>query len=209
MLWPQGRTTEAMETGAASLRLLEDLGPTPQLAWSLLNMARMSTFPMTRLPPSTRRAHYLGRPTWRRRRGLAGARLRGGGQRIRNDTGWDELEAVWRETIEPQRAERTSRHCRVDPVLVLRAAPRLRTRRGLYRRNPAICAAHDLGVFHTIADRCGRWSPCTAAIGRADSRVAEDVTTRPALTPLHRIMALITVALIHARRGEQPVATAG
>ncbi|MDT7762167.1 MAG: hypothetical protein QOC63_1587, partial [Mycobacterium sp.] len=42
MLFPLGRTTEALQAARASLRLLEDLGPTPQLAWSLLNMAEQT-----------------------------------------------------------------------------------------------------------------------------------------------------------------------
>ena len=44
MLFPLGRTAEAIEAARASLRLLEDLGPTPQLAWSLVNMAELAAF---------------------------------------------------------------------------------------------------------------------------------------------------------------------
>jgi hypothetical protein len=44
MSYALGHTTEATKAGPASLRLLEDLGPTPQLAWSLANMALLAAF---------------------------------------------------------------------------------------------------------------------------------------------------------------------
>ena len=42
LLQPLGRAAEAIDAAHASLRLLEDLGPSPQLAWSLINMAHIS-----------------------------------------------------------------------------------------------------------------------------------------------------------------------
>ena len=39
-----GRTGEAIEAAAASVRLLEDAGPCPQLAWSLATMAGLAAF---------------------------------------------------------------------------------------------------------------------------------------------------------------------
>ena len=43
LLWPLGRSTEATAAAQASLRLLEDCGPCPQLAWSLVNLAQLAT----------------------------------------------------------------------------------------------------------------------------------------------------------------------
>jgi DNA-binding CsgD family transcriptional regulator len=70
----------------------------------------------------------------------------------------------------------------------------------------AFCTVHDLGAFQTlvtgaaalVALHRGNWAHALAC--------ADDVRTRPALTPSHRLLPLISTALIRARRGEQPVA---
>jgi DNA-binding CsgD family transcriptional regulator len=207
MLWPLGRTTEAIQTGVASLGLLEDLGPTPQLAWSLLNMTRLSTFAYDPAAAEyAARAIALGAQLGEdavvlRARGYAALH-----NISRSDTGWDDLEAVWRETMTTK--EQAEQAGIVGTMLCWFAALHHNVERaeGYIAATSAVCATHDLDVFLPIA----AGAAAMVALHRGDWTsalvCADDVLTRPALTPLHRIMALIAAALIHARRGEQPVA---
>ena len=69
----------------------------------------------------------------------------------------------------------------------------------------AFSAARDLDTFYPfinasaamVALHRGRWARAL--------EYADDVLTRPGLTPSHRLLALVSAALIHARRGKQPV----
>jgi DNA-binding CsgD family transcriptional regulator len=207
MLWPLGRTAEAIRAARSSLRLLEDLGPTPQLAWSLLNMARLSTFAYDPTAAEyAARAIALGAILGEdavvlRARGYAAL-----DNVARNDTGWDQLEAVWRET--KTAAGLAEQAGIVGAMLCWFAALHHHVERaeGYVAETSAICATHDLDVFLPIATGAaamvalhrGDWASALAC--------ADDVLTRPALAPLQRIMALITAALIRARSGQQPVA---
>lgn len=82
-----------MQAACASLRLLEDLGPSPQLAWSLINMAHFATLALD--PAGSRyaaRAMALGS---RFRDPAVVIRARGYAALadvLRSDTGWDEFE---------------------------------------------------------------------------------------------------------------------
>ncbi|MGA9491857.1 MAG: AAA family ATPase, partial [Mycobacterium sp.] len=100
LLQPLGHAGEAIDAAHASLRLLQDLGPSPQLAWSLLNMAHISALALD--PVCARYAASalnlgieLADPAMIvRARGYAALTVV-----FSSGTGWDELEAVWREAL--------------------------------------------------------------------------------------------------------------
>jgi DNA-binding CsgD family transcriptional regulator len=207
VLWPLGHTTEAIQVGRASLRLLDDIGPCPQLAWSLLNMARLAAFGYD--PACVDYAEraitlgiQLGDPAV-----VVGARCYAAMATVaRSDTGWDELEDAWRDAMATAGL--------TGPAGVTGAAVcwfaalhhHLERAEGYISETSAFCISRDLGMFNTfptgaaalVALHRGNWATALA--------YADDVLTRPALTPLHRILPLISMALIRARRGEQPVA---
>ncbi|ORW92548.1 helix-turn-helix transcriptional regulator [Mycolicibacter terrae] len=201
-----GRPAEAMQAACASLRLLEDLGPSPQLAWSLINMAHFATLALD--PAGSRyaaRAMALGS---RFRDPAVVIRARGYAALadvLRSDTGWDEFEGVWADACAAPGLEE---HCGILGVLLGMFAV-ARGEFGRAERYLAEAAAHldnrELGMFATLvaglqaltALACGDWT--SAAL------TAEQVLTQRGLTPQHRIAPLITVALIRARRGEEPV----
>jgi ATP/maltotriose-dependent transcriptional regulator MalT len=70
----------------------------------------------------------------------------------------------------------------------------------------AFCAEHDLGMFAAIT----KGAAALVALHRGDWERslarADDVLTRPGLGIPQRILPLISAAVIHARRGEEPVA---
>ncbi len=116
LLQPLGRAAEAIDAAHASLRLLEGLGPSPQLAWSLINMAHISAL---ELDPAcadyAARAHALGRELHDpavdiRARGYTALT-----EVFSTGTGWDELEAVWHEALATQGLEE---HAGVLGVLI-------------------------------------------------------------------------------------------
>lgn len=206
MLYPLGRTTEAIEAGRAALRLLDDLGPTPQLGWALVNMAELAAFCYD--PASVdyaARAITVGREVGDRAvvmRARCSAPLAAVACR---DTGWDELEAVWREAMA---TDGLAAHAGVAGVMLcwhvaLHHHPRAEDYIG---EALAFCAAHDVGAFHTVVTG----TAALVALHRGDwTRAfthADDVLTRPATSPSHRLLPLITLAMIRARRAEQPAA---
>jgi DNA-binding CsgD family transcriptional regulator len=201
-----GRTTEATEAGRASLRLLENVGPCPQLAWSLVNMAQLAAFGYD---PAC--GDYAARAV------TMGTQLGDSAVVVRarcyaalatvlhTDTGWDHLEAAWRDAMAT--GGLSDAGIAGGFICWTAAMHHDLDRAEVYiSETSAFCAAHDLSMFHPFATGAdalvelhrGNW---VRALARAD-----DVLTRPALTPLHRIMPLISVALIRARRGEQSVA---
>jgi DNA-binding CsgD family transcriptional regulator len=200
-------TEQAAEAGLASLRLLDGLGPTTQLAWSLVNMAEIST-----LSYDPRAAGYSDRAI------ELGSQLGDDGVVIRarsyaalatvfrDDTGWDELEAAWRDAIDnPGLAEHTAI---IATIICWTAAMHHDVYRaqGYIAETTAFCTEHDLGTFQAVVagvealvGLCrGDWDRAAACV--------DDVLTRPGLSPAHRTAPLVTLALIRARRGQGSVA---
>lgn len=207
LLEPLGRTSEAIEAGRASLRLLADLGPSPQLAWSLINMAHSCTvvsYDLTAAAEYAERALTLGvelddPAVVVRARGYQAI-----GRVFRGDTGWDDLDAVWRDALARQDL---TEHAAVLGVLISSAAALRREparAEGYLSRAAAFCDDHDLVMFRALITGAealtglhrGRW--VEAAL------LAEQVLTRADLSPQHRILPLVVLALIRARCGERP-----
>jgi DNA-binding CsgD family transcriptional regulator len=207
-LYGLGQVTEAAGTGRVSLRLLQDTDPCPQLAWSLLNMAEIGVFGFD--PAATdyaAQAIALGArfgddAVVIRARGYAAL-----AQVLRTDTGWDELEAAWRGAMETDgRGEHAgllgadicwaaARHYDLD------RADRYISDCLTYSRDRNLFTfeAFNRGVGALVALHRGNWTHA--------SMCAEDLLTRPELPALHQILPRLVLALIHARRGRQPVAS--
>ena len=207
-LYGLGRVTEAADAGKASLRLVQDIGPCPQLAWSLVNMAEIGVLGFD--PAATdysARAITLGtrlgdEAVVIRARGYAAlARV------LRTDTGWDELEAAWRDAMSTDsRGEHAgllgadicwaaARHYDLD-----RADRYIADCLAYCRdRNLFTFEAFNLGVGALVSLHRGDWAEAQTC--------AEDLLTRPGLPALHRILPGLVLAQINARRGQQPVAS--
>jgi DNA-binding CsgD family transcriptional regulator len=127
------------------------------------------------------------------------------GRVLRTDTGWDVLEATWRDAMTTE-ARQDGGLMGVIICWIAALHHRLDSAERYSAEACAFCRDHDLGLFQAfvtgteslVALYRGDWAHATAR--------AEDVLTRPWLPALHRILPLISVALVRARRGEQPVA---
>ncbi|WP_308214584.1 helix-turn-helix transcriptional regulator [[Mycobacterium] manitobense] len=206
-LYALGGTREATDACAASLRLLEDVGPCPQLAWSLATMAMMTAFGFDRACGEyASRAISLGTQfgdpavVVRARFSAALASV------LSTDTGWDEVEAAWRDAmVTDGLSEQSGLN---GSLMSWYAAVKhdLDRADGYIAETSAFCADHELGMFEAITTGAA----ALVALHRGDWTTsltcAEDVLTRPGLGTPQRILPLISAALIHARRGEQPVA---
>ena len=205
-LWPLGRNGEGLEAARTSLRLLEDLGPLAQLARSLMNMTHWAavSYDPTCAGYAARTIALgteLGDPAVViRARGYAAlASIWSGG------TGWDECDAAWREAMAVEGL--------IEEVGLLGSAMcwtaalhrDLDRAEGYIAETSAFCNARDFGTFQSMVIGAG----ALVALHRGDwgqaTAWAEDVLTRPGLGPVHRMMALIALALTRARRGEHPV----
>jgi DNA-binding CsgD family transcriptional regulator/tetratricopeptide (TPR) repeat protein len=201
LLFPLGRTAEAIQAGRASLRLLEDLGPTPQLAWSLVNMAEQTAFGYD--PASANYAAraitlgtQLGDPAMviRARCCAALATV------LRTDTGWDELEAGWYDAIAMDGQAELAGTIGAFICWIAALHHDLdRAERKIAEAAP-FCREQDLAGFASLM----AGADALLELHRGDwvraASCAEEVLTGPALSPLSRFLPLITLALITARR---------
>ncbi|WIM87802.1 AAA family ATPase [Candidatus Mycobacterium wuenschmannii] len=205
LLQPLGRAAEAIEAAHASLRLLEGLGPSPQLAWSLINMAHISALA---LDPScadyAMRAHALGRELRD-----AGVDVRARGYLalttvFSTGAGWEELEAVWHEALSAPGLEE---HAGVLGVLIYWYAVlrcELARADSYVEQAMRFCDDHDLDMFSSLLTSAA----ALVALHRGDwdlaAATAEQILTRPELSPQHRILPLVALTLLRARRGQSP-----
>lgn len=206
-LWGMGRTSEAGGAAVASLTLVQDTDPSPQLAWSLVNLVEQSVWGFDPAAADyTARALAVGAQLGdelivAQAHGFAAlARV------LRTDSGWDDLEAAWREAMA---ADVRGEHAGVLGTCVCAfAAMHYDLERAESRLSEALahCRESDLftfealnlGVAALIGLHRGDWDAARSA--------AEDVLTRPGLAAVNRTLPRLTVALVDARRGEQPVA---
>lgn len=201
-----GRPTEAAQAAQTSLRLLENLGPSPQLAWSLINKAHLAAVALD--PASARyaaRAETLGAQFQDpavviRARGYAALTTV-----FCSDTGWDEFEEVWTAAAETPGLEE---HSGIVAILLGTCAV-VRGEFGRAERNLAEAAAYlghrDLGMFATLVAGLQALTGLASSDWTSAVLAAEQILTQRGLPPGHRVAPLITVALIRARRGEEPV----
>jgi DNA-binding CsgD family transcriptional regulator len=208
VVWPLGHTTEAVEAARASLRLLEEIGPCVQLAWSMAQMAELAAFGYTAdCAEYAARAIELG-TEFGDPDVVVRSRFYAALPPVRcDDTGWDELEAAWRAAMA---SDSIAEHAGITGVIVCWFAAMHRHLERAERyiaETTEFCDAHDLGGFLPYAVG----SAALVAVHRGDGVAAvahaEDVLTRPGLGSLHRILPLVAIALVGARRGDQSVVT--
>ena len=202
-----GLITEAIEVGQTALDVLEDVGPCRQLAWSLANMAEIAVRSFDpRSNDYAARAIALGSEL-----GDTALVMRVGffaqlATVLSTDTGWDQLEAAWRDAMANEDGIEHAGITGVNLCWFAAVQHHLDRAEAYIRETYEFCYARDLGVFYPFATGAaalvalhrGDWASALAC--------AEEMLTRPGLISLHRTLPLICVALIRARRGEQPAA---
>jgi DNA-binding CsgD family transcriptional regulator/tetratricopeptide (TPR) repeat protein len=207
LLQPLGRAAEAIDAAHASLRLLEGLGPSPQLAWSLLNLAHISALALDPVCADyADRAHALARELHD-----AAIDIRARGYTalttvFSTGTGWEELDAVWREALSTPGFEE---HAAVLGVLIYwYAVLRCEFARaeGYLAEASQFCDDHDLGMFSSLLSAAAALAALHQGHWDLAARTAEQIVTRPELSPQHRMLPLVTLALLRARRGQPPPA---
>jgi DNA-binding CsgD family transcriptional regulator len=203
LLQPLRRAAEALEAAHASLRLLGDLGPSPQLAWSVINMAHISALAFDpACAQYAARAHALGDQL-----GDPAVILRARGYAALTGVfsagaGWEDVEQVWREASSTPGLEE---HAGVLGVCICWYAVlrcELDRAEGYLTEASQFCDDHDLGMFGGLVAA----ADTLAALHRGDwdraAIAAEQILTRPELSPQHRFLPLLTLALVRARRGQ-------
>ncbi|MDR3661732.1 MAG: AAA family ATPase [Mycobacterium sp.] len=207
-LWGMGRTGEAAEAALTSLALVQDGGPSPQLASSLVNIAQMRVWGFD--PASgdyTQQALTVGAQLGddaivAQARGFAAlARV------LRTDTGWDDLEAAWRDVMA---TDVRGEHAGVLGTCVCAfAAMHHDLERAQSCLVEALAHSRERDLFTFEALNLGSTALLDLHRGNWDAArsAAEDVLTRPGLAAVNRTLPRLIVALIDARRGEQAAAS--
>ena len=206
-LWGMGRVSEAFDVVRAARRLVQDAGPCPQLGWSLANLAEFGVWGFDPAAVDYA-AQAISLGTRLGDRGLA-IRARGAAAMAQvlsnDDTGWQHLEAAWRDAM-------TTEGCDDHAGLLATVVCWLAVlhydvdRADRYIADSiAYCRDHNVFTFEALVVGIeamlrlyrGDWDHASAS--------AEDLLTRPGLAAVNRILPRVILALIHARRGQQPV----
>jgi DNA-binding CsgD family transcriptional regulator len=207
MLSTLGDTTAAAEAAHMSLRLLEPLGATPQLAWSLVNLAQLAAY-RYRDPTATEYAARagdvaddLGETSIR-----LPARMHAAVRTVRGtDKGWDQLETEWREAMSSRgTAELGGLSSAIICWTAATHADVARAERYI-GESIGFCREKRLDIFEVLVAGAGARIDVYRGEWARAIATAEDILTRPNLSPLHRIWPLISLALVRARRNQQPV----
>jgi DNA-binding CsgD family transcriptional regulator len=206
LLWASlGRYGEAIEAARSSVKLLEDLGPTPQLARSLTNSVALRVWSYD--PASAEYAARamalgaeIGEPgvVLRARCFAALASVTQGGP------GWEEMEETWRAAMA---TEELAEHVALIGAAMCWTAGLHHDLERAQRYVDELllfCDAADLGAYDVMAVAVA----ALVALHRGDwagaIRSAEEAFTRPGLTFVNSTLPRITLALVRARRGEKP-----
>jgi DNA-binding CsgD family transcriptional regulator len=205
-LWSSlGRCGEALEAARSSVRLLEELGPTAQLARSLTTMAGFAAVSLdpARTEYATRAialGSKIGEPglVLRARCIAALASVLEGG------AGWEECEQSWHaamagtDLIEPVAL--------VGGAMCWIAVQQHDLDRAQRYADDLLefCDADNLGAFHPMAVGAAAMVALHQGDWTRALMNAEDVLTRPGLALVNAVIPRIAAALVHARRGEKP-----
>ncbi|ORW16296.1 LuxR family transcriptional regulator [Mycobacterium palustre] len=210
MLWgASGHAVEGIEAARSSVRLLQDCGPTPQLAWALANMVHLTAVSYDPgcaeyAERATALGTEIGEPgvVLRARCFAELASIFGGGAR------WDVCEATWHAAMaEEEMAEHVGL---VGAGMCWAAALHhdLDRARRYVDDMSAFCEDNELGAYQPMAVG----TAALVALHRGDwggaMTGAEDVLTRPGVALVNAIIPRTVAALVRARRGEKPVGPA-
>jgi len=205
MLMGLGRTSEASEAAEASVRLLEDLGPGKELAWSVQSLVQIA---VARADPAAAghaaRAIALGTQVGEPAV-VARARFYAAvDQVLCSGEGWDALAATWREAMSTAGLAEQAGLMGALICWYAVLSRELDRVEGYLAETGVFCDEHDLGVFQMFTIGAGALGALYSGDWARASLAAEQVLTLAALGPLFRIMPMVTLGLIRARRGEQP-----
>jgi DNA-binding CsgD family transcriptional regulator len=205
LLWASlGRFGEAAEAAQSSVRLLEDLGPTPQLARSMANMVALSVLSYD--PVCTEyaaRTMALGAEIDDPGIVMSARCLAALSSVLQGGPGWEEIEATWRAAMTDQRS---AEHVGIVGGAISWTAALHHDLDRAERYSEELltfCDADDLGYYEVmpavtaalVALQRGDW---TGAITNA-----EEAFTRRGLTDVNSTMPRVAAALVRARRGEK------
>jgi DNA-binding CsgD family transcriptional regulator len=206
MLLGLGRTGEASEAAEASVRLLEDLGPCKELAWSVQSLAQIA---VASADPAA--AGYAARAiTLGTQVGepavVARARFYAAVDEVLcSGAGWESLAATWREAMGTAGLAEQAGLMGALICWYAVLSRELDRVEGYLAETAAFCDEHDLSVFRTFTTGAGALCALYGGDWARAPLAAEQVLTIPVLGPVFRIMPLVTLGLFRARRGEQPV----
>jgi DNA-binding CsgD family transcriptional regulator len=205
LLWASlGRFGEAAEAARSSVELLEDLGPTTQLARSLANMVALSVLSYD--PACTEyaaRAMELGAEIGEPGVVMSARCLAALLSVMQGGPGWDDIETTWRAALT---GKESAEHVGIVGGAISWTAALHHDSDRAQRYNDELlrfCDPDDLGYYEVmpvvtaalVALQRGDWAGAITS--------AKEAFTRRGLTDVNSTMPRIAMALVRARRGDK------
>ncbi|OBA75896.1 LuxR family transcriptional regulator [Mycobacterium sp. 1554424.7] len=207
-LWGMGRVREAFAAARDALALVRDAGPCPQLGWALANLAELGGWGFDPAAADyAARAIDIGTRLGDEALVIRGRAAAATSQVLNTDTGWEQLEAAWRDAMG---AETRGEHAGLVATVIcwLATLHYDGSRADRYLADSlAYCRDHQVFNFEALVVAVGALLRLQRGDWDHAHAAAEDVLTRPGLAAVNTILPQVVCALISARRGQRPVVT--
>ncbi|RDH78863.1 LuxR family transcriptional regulator [Mycolicibacterium moriokaense] len=202
-----GRTSAALAAGRQSVRLLEPLGTVPELAWAIANIAALAAYRYrdTSAVEHATRAAAAAEQAGDPRVKLSSEFHAALATVLRTGAGWGELQEAWRNTLNDNGIAEVGGMASGLMCWAAAAHPDIHRAQRYLSETAKFCRKHNLDVYQLLA--AGVATRVDVHRGEWDRAVmnAEDLLTRPLLSPLLRIWPSVSLALVRARRGQGAV----
>ncbi|MEU2925680.1 AAA family ATPase [Streptomyces sp. NPDC007251] len=206
-LWPDGRAVEARRTGLDAVRVLEELGPSPELARAYLNLCQLACYgheAVTVTDAYAAKATALGE-----RFGDAGvavqARFHAAAARmLSEDAGWDDCEQAVTSAMAQELPEDAG-------LLALNMCWFTALKRDTAKTTAAVnraeayCLDRDLLSYLLCARAWGSWGLLARGLWSQAADAAQNVLSHPSSPAVVRALALTVLGLVRARQGKGQV----
>jgi DNA-binding CsgD family transcriptional regulator len=213
VFWPLARCAEAHRTGEQAVRILEGLAPSRELAWACVNMCQLSAYGQDGIAIT---AAYADRAVvlaerftdpeieWQARFHLALARYSSVGDEALAGQACADMELARAATLDAGLIEAAAFMAMLTTIYA-----------GIHRDSERVSSAIELLETHSrnrdilLYLTCGRGHRTLSLLHRGcweqAAEVADTVLDHPSPPPIARMVPLVVLAMIRARRGDPEV----
>ncbi|WP_237751095.1 helix-turn-helix transcriptional regulator [Streptomyces collinus] len=207
MLWPAGRSTEALDTGLEAVRTLEELSPSAELARAYLNLSMLSVYDHKGAEVAyayAQRAMDVGG-------GLGDAGLvvqaqfhPAAARMLCEGSGWEECERAVSSAMAQDLQLDAGFMAMLMCWYLLLQGDNTRAAAAV-QRSEAYCLEHELLTFLYCTKAMKSWMLLNEGAWHQATDATHEVLSHPLSPPIDRAIALTVLGLVRARCGEPQV----
>ncbi|MFJ5779846.1 ATP-binding protein [Streptomyces sp. NPDC093094] len=204
MLWPAGHSTEAKQTGLEAVRVLEELGPGPELAEAYLNLSMLAVY--RHEGAAVAAAHGQKAMAMSGRPGDAGLVLQAhfhpaAARMLCGDSGWEECEQAVSSAMTQELQLDAGLLAMLMCWYTLLQRDDARATAAV-QRSETYCLEHELLTYELCTKALNSWRLLNRGSWDQATEATHEVLSHPLSPPMDRAIALTALGLVRARRGD-------